>query len=210
MAKAAKKETAQDHCQTEFDKLVAFLDTHKVKSVDDHFQAKLDSAIKAWARQYRKEMKGTENLKEQINFIVQYVCSMALDGNNEQNLNRISYFLQMQDPESEGEKMKLLFTGGYPDDIVVYVDILQDVDLVDIHSILSFSLMEATQAGKKRWTKKSAEELFRGVENDFYYDFAEDELTLCDYYKGSSLTVFVQELYGDEEEIYEAIEKRRT
>ncbi len=199
MVKAAKKETAQDQIQTEFDKLVAVLDTHKVKGADEPFQAELDKALKAWVRQYRKEMKGEPNLKAQIDFIVEYVCHMALDGNNEQNLDRISYFLQMQDPESEDEKMKISFTGGYPEDVFVYVDILQDVDLVDVHSMISFTQMEVTQAENMKWTEKSAEAFFKGVENDFYFDFGRDELLLWYTYEGCCLTVSVHEQYEDED-----------
>ncbi|MBI5633423.1 MAG: hypothetical protein HZA15_08105 [Nitrospirae bacterium] len=203
MAKAAKKETAQDSSQTEFDKLAAVLDAHKVRGADDHFQAELNKTLKAWARQYRKEMKGAPNLKEQINFIVEYVGYMALDGKIEETLTRISEFLDMQTPDSEDERMKISFTGGYPDDIFVYVDILQDVDLVDIHSMLNFYLMNVTLPGKNKWTKKAAADFFKGVENDFYFDFGRDEIMLCDYYADAGrccLTVMVQEACEDDEE----------
>ena len=164
----------------------------------DLFHKKLNKLYNNWVREYRSVMAGAENLDDQTKFIGEYLGYMALAGSHEQNLARISYFLDMQTPESEGKRMKIVFTFGSPDNILVYVDYLQDVDLDDIHSILGFEHMLVNQAQNQKWTKKSAAAFIKGVKDDFDFDVGEEEIVIDYAYKGKTLEVFVMTVSGEE------------
>ncbi len=164
------------------------------------FRKEVSKLCKAWAKQFRLEMADADNLEAQIVFIDSYISSMELDGESEQTLGRIGYFLQMQTPESKGEMMKIIFASGYPDDAFVYVAGLQDIDLAEVYSLTHFEKMIVTQADNMKWTKKAADAFFREVEEDFYFDYTKDEITFDYAYKGNSLEVFVTMNFEDEDE----------
>ena len=156
------------------------------------FDSKVNVLLAGWAKDWQDaliEMPENDFVRNVIEFMIKYMSFMKLNGESEDNLARIKYFFSIQNSESDGEKMKIVFKEGLYPDVFIYADKCQDVDIDDMYTIASFDSMVITREGNKRWTKKSADAFFKEVQDDIYFDNTKDEIFLDYEFKGKLLKI---------------------
>lgn len=132
------------------------------------FDKKLRAILKEWKPSYLSAcVKNGLDKEAQIEFISDYIGFMLLSGKREQNLQRIDYFLSMQLEQDGKHFYRLIF---YPDEVTVYIDAHEDIDLDDIQSILNYEIISVRNKNYKKWSNKAAEKFVDRVKEDLDFD----------------------------------------
>ncbi|MCC6544714.1 MAG: hypothetical protein IT392_09465 [Nitrospirae bacterium] len=143
--------------------------------------------FRAWAKKYRADYRkenpitpynNNKFIKEQIEFIHLYLAHMLLDGDSPQNLQRIKRLLSMQEAVADDTKLEFRFIGGYPFEVALIADSLNDIDIADTYGITDFERINIYKGKNRRWTKKSVNEMIQDISYDLRFDGLESKFEI--------------------------------
>lgn len=138
------------------------------------------SLLKNWEKRFRADcaIKRPEpygyppgNLKDQINFVTEYVACAIIDGASDEKFEKIEHFLSMQSAQNIGQRFELWFVGGLPLEAYAYVDSLKDIDIADVFFITEFESMDVYRPKLEKWTKRTAKRFIDEMKKDVLFDF---------------------------------------
>ena len=112
-------------------------------------------------------------VQDQVQFIIDMVSSIVLDGATDQTFKRVERFLSLQTLPTTGEHMKFHFVGGSPVDAFLFADCIDDIDIADAYSYTYFSSILVTREYGKNWDEKTAESIIEQVYEDLSFDFCD-------------------------------------
>ncbi len=140
----------------------------------ENFVAKVNRMLKAWVKNYKAEFAGFDiensSVGEQIEFIVDYVGLMILEGFSEENLKSIRRFLDLQAPGNDSGKMELSFSSDLFPYATVMIDDLSSIDVANIYHLIEFEALTATRRDNRIWTKEDAKDFIAALKADLEFD----------------------------------------
>ena len=110
-------------------------------------------------------------LFEQVEYIKQYLGHMIIDGDTEDNLNRIKHFLSMQGAINHQNRMEIRFLGIEYNEVFCFIDELNDIDLADSWGICYYEKIHVYLGNDEEWTDKSVKDFIKEVKYDLGFDF---------------------------------------
>jgi hypothetical protein len=146
----------------------------------------VQSLYQNWIVRFRREWKGKYRYRpylinpdgkepetlpqDEIEFISVYLGHMMIDGNSQENLQRIKRFLSMQGAVNKGADLEIRFLLGNPLEVYVFVEDVTDIDFADTSGITDFQAMQVYLRNGEIWTQESIAEFVKNLRIDFAFD----------------------------------------
>ncbi len=69
--------------------------------------------------------------------------------------------------------IEIRFIGGNPEDVEVFVEMLHDVDVADVHTLIEFKTIVVPRTiNDETWTKKEVAEFLEELREDLEFDYS--------------------------------------